>query len=84
METWMGKVSILWSEVYSMTYEQAASVLKMELSKCRNDFYSDRRKALQLAIFTLECFSQRKTAEVDFFDMKPEEEWLYEQILQGK
>lgn len=67
-----------------MDYQQAANILKIELTKCRNDFYSDRRKALQLAIFTLECFANRKTAEVDFFELKPEEEWLYEQILQGK
>ena len=68
MEAWMGQMSVLWSEVYSMTYEQAASVLKMELSKCRTDFYKDRRDALRLAIVCLECFAQHEVMDIDLFD----------------
>ena len=36
-----------------MTNREAIEILKMELTKARTDFYSDRRKAIELAINAL-------------------------------
>ena len=36
-----------------MTIQEAIHELKMLMNKCRGDFYSDRRKALEMAINAL-------------------------------
>lgn len=36
-----------------MTIDEAISILKIEITRCRKDFYTDRIKALEMAINAL-------------------------------
>ncbi|MBR3243020.1 MAG: hypothetical protein IKF90_10015 [Parasporobacterium sp.] len=36
-----------------MTIDEAISILKIEITRCRKDFYPDRIKALEMAINAL-------------------------------
>lgn len=46
-----------------MTIEDAIAILKIEITRCRKDFYPDRIKALEMAINALYEQKRRETHE---------------------